>query len=128
MVRSSREEMRNWRHGIWQEFWPEVPRMNLVSRRIDLDTRLQVELGKILSDYLREGDEDERVSLETIARLVLLAYYVGRLIYQDNEGVEVSLTGRIPTVRTIRDKLRYARLHRAESFRGKRASKRKRRN
>jgi len=114
-----KERKRNSHYGgIWQHMWPEVPRKSFVSRRIELDTRLQVELGKQLAFYLRPLG----VSLETIARLVLLAYLVGELASEEKTEkarIRTHFTGRILTVRNIRDNLRYAGLHKAEMFRAR---------
>jgi hypothetical protein len=115
-----RQERRDWHFGVWQHLWPEIPRKNLVSRKIELDTRLQVELGKMLADYLRPEDQRERVSMETIARLIFLAYRVGGFTYEDASRTHVFGTRRNLTVRNIRDNLRYAGIEKAESFRGKR--------
>ena len=58
--------------GFWVEMiWRDLPSRNMVARTIELDTRLQVELGKVLGFYLR----GKGVSLRTIARLILLAYW-----------------------------------------------------
>ena len=118
-VGTLKQQRLDWHFGAWGYFWPEIPRRNLVSRKIELDTRLQVELGKILADYLRPEDEHERVSLETIARLILLAYLVGELAMEDKKTgtVRTNYTDRVLTVRNIRENLRYAHLHEAESFR-----------
>ena len=62
--------------GFWVEMiWRDIPSRNVVARTIELDTRLQVELGKVLIFYLR----GKKVSLLTIARLILLAYWAGDL-------------------------------------------------
>jgi len=62
--------------GFWVEMiWRDLPSRNMAARTIELDTRLQVELGKVLIFYLRE----KKVSLLTIARLILLAYWAGDL-------------------------------------------------
>jgi hypothetical protein len=102
----------NWHFGMWRQLWPEIPRRNIVSRKIELDTRLQVELGKIFAGYLgREG-----VSLETIARLILLAYSAGRLSGMDGDDTRTILTNRVLNVRNIRDNLTEAGLQNAASF------------
>jgi hypothetical protein len=93
--------------------WPELPRVNRITRAIDRDTRLQVELGKMFADYLRQNG----VSLETIARLVLLAYLVGKLAAKDKDDIRTIYTDQIITVRKVRDKLRYKGLHKAARFR-----------
>lgn len=109
-----RKKSRKNRHpGIWRQLWPEIKRNNLVSRKIELDTRLQVELGKKFSDYLRP----DGVRLETIARLILLAYWAGELCEMEGEVTRTLYTNRELTVRNIREKLREKGLHKAESFR-----------
>jgi hypothetical protein len=92
--------------------WSEVPKKGLVSRRMELDTRLQVELGKSLLFYLWQ----KRVSLETVARLVVLAYWAGGLSEISGVFTKSRLTGRVLKVRNIRDNLRRAKLHEAEVF------------
>jgi hypothetical protein len=124
-VSQRKDTKKNSQFGIWRHFWPKVPRTNLVSREIDRDTQLQVELGKMFSFYLRQNG----VSLETIARLILLAYRVGGLAAQDGDVTRTIYTHqkvtpkdirenqRKLTVRNIRENLRYKRLHKAKSFR-----------
>jgi hypothetical protein len=73
--------------GFWVEMiWRDLPSRNMVARTIELDTRLQVELGKVLIFYLRE----KKVSLLTIARLILLAYWAGDLSGLGEIPVKVS--------------------------------------
>ena len=73
--------------GFWVEMiWRDLPSRNMAARTIELDTRLQVELGKVLVFYLRE----KKVSLRTIARLVLLAYWAGGLSGLGEIPVKVS--------------------------------------
>lgn len=118
-VGTLKQQKRDWHFGEWRHFWPKHPRKNLVSRRIELDTRLQVELGKMLADYLRPKERGERVRLETIARLILLAYLVGELATEEEKTliIRTIYTNRILTVRKIRDKLGYGGLPKARSFR-----------
>ena len=92
--------------------WSEVPKKGLVSKKIELDTRLQVELGKALLFYLWQN----HVSLETVARLVILAYGAGDLSEVSGDFTKSRLTGRVLKVRNIRDNLREAKLHKAEAF------------
>jgi hypothetical protein len=110
-----RKRKADWHFGVWQHRWPKILRKNLVSRRIELDTRLQVELGRIFADYLRPD-----ITLETIARLILLAYSAGRLSGLDGEDTRTILTNRVLEVRNIRDNLREAGLQDAASFKKKR--------
>ena len=77
----------NMKFGFWVEMiWRDLPSRNMVARTIELDTRLQVELGKVLVFYLRE----KKVSLRTIARLILLAYWAGDLSGLGEIPVKVS--------------------------------------
>jgi hypothetical protein len=104
--------------GFSQELlWPEAPRRSLVSRRMELDTSLQVELGKVLLFYLRQ----KRVSLETVARLILLAYWAGGLSEVSGDFSRSMLTGRILNVRNVRENLRDAKLHKAPGFSNERS-------
>lgn len=92
----------HWQFGMKSHFWPETPRKNLAKSKTDLDIRLQVEIGKAFAELLLP----KNVSLETIARLVLLACVVGR-VAQIKEGVAVnSYSGRPLKVRNIRDILK----------------------
>ena len=97
----------------FQQLWPEVPRPTFVERRMDLDSRLQMELGKLFASFL--GD----ISMATIARLILLTYRVGGLAAKKDGKTHIITTNKIVTVRTIRDKIEAARLHKAQFF-GKR--------
>ena len=112
-VRRLRREKEKWRAGVWPRLWPEVPRRKFVQQTIELDRRLQIELGKMLADYLRP----QGVKLETIARLILLAYRTGELASVDGTDMRTHDTHRILRVRTIRDRLTYAGLNKARSFR-----------
>jgi hypothetical protein len=114
------QERRDRHFGIWQHLWPEIPRKYFVSKKIDLDSRLQVGLGRMFADYLRPSERHNRASMETIARLILLAYRVGGLSYEDEAGTRMHGTRRKLTVRNIRENLRFAGLHKAASFRGNR--------
>jgi hypothetical protein len=77
----------NMKFGFWREMiWRDIPSRNVVARTIELDTRLQVELGKVLIFYLR----GKKVSLLTIARLILLAYWAGDLSGLGEIPVKVS--------------------------------------
>jgi len=84
----------------------------LVSRRVELDTSLQVGLGKVLILYLHP----KKVSLETVARLVLLAYWAGDLSETSGDFSKSKYTGRVLKVRNIRENLRDAKLHDAAGF------------
>lgn len=113
-----RQERRDWHFGAWKSLWPEVPRKNLVVRRIDLDTRLQVEVFKVLADYLGPEEGRKRVNLETIARLVLLVYLAAGLAHENETGIIVAhATGVKVSVRNIRENVRNAGLHKAKGFR-----------
>ncbi len=115
----SKSKRRELHFGFLQELlWPEVPRRELVSRRIEIDTRLQVGLGKVLLLYLRQ----KRVSLETVARLILLAYFAGGLLEDAGVFYKSTLTGRNLSVRNIRENLRAAKLHKAPGFKTERTA------
>jgi hypothetical protein len=112
------QSRRDWHFGLRQRLWPkELRRKNLVARKIELDTRLQLEMAKMFTEYLRPKSKRNRVSLETIARLIFLAYRVGGLTYEDESGTHVYGTERNLTVRNIRENLRNAGLQRAVNFR-----------
>jgi hypothetical protein len=74
--------------GFWNEMiWRDLPSRKVVARQMELDTRLQVELAKVLVFYLRE----KTISLRrTIARLILLAYWAGDLSGLTEIPVKVS--------------------------------------
>jgi hypothetical protein len=114
-----RKNRRNRHFGVWQHRWPEMLRNNLVSGKFELDKRLQIELGKMLADYLRP----EGISLETIARLILLAYWAGGLSEMIGDEIRTTYTGRELKVRNIRDNLRGIELHKAASFKKHRDEK-----
>jgi hypothetical protein len=62
--------------GFWEEMiWRDLPKRSVVARKIETDTRLQIELGKVLVFYLT----GKKISLMTIAHLILLAYWAGDL-------------------------------------------------
>jgi uncharacterized protein YeaO (DUF488 family) len=106
----------NLRFGFWEEtVWPDVPRRRIVARKLELDTRLQIELGKALAFYLRE----KHVSLETVARLILLAYWAGGLsaLNPSTNFPQSKYTGRLLKIRNIRENLREAKLHEAATYR-----------
>jgi hypothetical protein len=130
------EMQQELKFGFWEEMiWRDLPKRKVVARKIELDTRLQVELGKVLAFYLREKE----VSLRTIAHLILLAYWAGSLskvsevpqevsqqAHEEEEGSAtstetVTLTTAIYTrrplrVRNIYDNLREAGLHKTAIF------------
>lgn len=111
-----KERKTDWYRGVWHHRWPKILRKNLVSRKLDFDSRLQIELGKMFADYLRP----KNVKLETIARLILLAYRVGELAGMDGQVTRTIHTGRVLNVRNIRDKLTYSGLQNAASYKRKR--------
>lgn len=107
-------------YGFWEELiWPDVPIRKVVARKIELDTRFQIEVGKVLAFYLRE----RRVSLRTIARLILLAYWAGNLSECTEKFTQSKYTGRAIRVKNIYDNLRDAGLHKAVSYKAKRSYK-----
>ena len=115
-----KKRKQEWQFGAWKRFWPEIPRKNLVESKIDLDMRLQAEMGKMLADYL----VPEGVSLETIARLILLAYCAGELAEIKDGDPKTKFGDRTLRVRNIRDILRARGIARKErNFKGQRASR-----
>ena len=72
----------------------------------------------MFSDYLRPKNvkKVKKVKLETIARLILLAYRVGGLAGMDGEVTRTIPTSRVLKVRNIRDNLREAGVQNAASF------------
>jgi hypothetical protein len=101
------------RRGVWRHFWPENQRKELVPKKIDLDTRLQIELGKIFAVHMGPSG----ITLETIARLIVLAYVAGDLAQLKEGRLKISASGRELTIRKVRDVLRYKRIHNARAFR-----------
>lgn len=89
--------------GAWELLWPEQEYRHFVRRALELDTRLQVEVGKILGTFLRQY----RITLTTICRLVLLAYLVAGLaeLNPSNDKVQTLVTNRTLNVRKIQDNL-----------------------
>ncbi len=97
-----RARRQKWTRAAWEHLWHDVPRTNLVEGKPELDTRLQVQVGKILGDYLLP----EKVRVESIARLIVLAYCAGDLAEWDGEVLRTTYTRRILRVRNVRDILR----------------------
>jgi hypothetical protein len=102
------QRRRQWRYGASEHLWHDVPRQNLVEGKPQLDTRLQTQMGKILFDYLFQ----EHVTIETIARLIVMAYCAGELAEWDREAeaLRTTFTHRSLTVRNVRDLLRRRKL------------------
>lgn len=91
--------------GVWERLWPEHARKEIVSREIDLDTRLQLQVAKMFRTFL---GRDDGVSLRTIARLVVLVYEVADLASEtDNDGfLRTPDSNRKITTRSVEEKLR----------------------
>jgi hypothetical protein len=98
-LKKRREE---WQFGQWKHLWPDSPRKNLVRKKIELDTRLQVEIGKVFGDYLFPNG----ISVETVARLILLSYFAAELAEVVDGMPTAKYTGKALKVRNIRDILR----------------------
>jgi hypothetical protein len=94
--------------GIVEHFYRESPRKRLLHRRVDLDNRLQIQLAKALSFYL------PRLSRKTTARLIVLTYWAaGEAAESEQKGyLKILGTGRRLTVRSVHDRLKYARFGR----------------
>jgi hypothetical protein len=91
-----------WQFGQSKYLWPDSPRKNLVGKKIELDTRLQVEIGKAFGGYLFPNG----ITVETIARLIVLAYFAAGLA-EIVEGMPITkYTTKSLDVRNIRDILR----------------------
>lgn len=103
------------RLGIWEELWPKQPFKYPGKRLIELDTTLQVQLGKILATFLRQSS----VSLATLSRLIVLVYWVSDLArpWPGGEGVlRIRSTERKLTVKNVHDNLIEAELEKAKAF------------
>ena len=59
--------------GVWERLWSQNARVKDINREIELDTRLQVQSAKMFRTFLHR---DDGVSFRTIARLVVLVYFV----------------------------------------------------
>jgi hypothetical protein len=89
--------------GVWERLWPEHARAENIPREIELDTRLQVQAAKMFRTFL---PRDEGVSLRTIARLVVLVYYIAELATENQKDGCLWTSNRAITVRSVEDKLR----------------------
>jgi hypothetical protein len=67
--------------GGWELLFPEHKSKAFVERGLDLDSRLQLQLGKLMTLYLGQS----RVTLKTICRLIILAYLVSDLAILDDK-------------------------------------------
>ena len=112
MIDHRRAEVRKLRNrperspmGPWEMLWPSHPRMENLQKQIDLDTRLQIQTAKLLRTFLQQ---DARVSIRTIARLVVLVYQITGLASEfGKEGfLRMVDSGRKITVRSVEEKLR----------------------
>jgi hypothetical protein len=95
--------------GVWERLWPNHVRSARVNRKIDLDTRLQLQIAKMFRTFLHK---DEGVSLRTIARLVVLAYKVVGLADAKSEGgiLYIANSPRTITTRSVEEILRRNRI------------------
>src|SRR5579862_422985 len=91
--------------GYFEMFWKRFPRADVITRRIDIDTRLQLQLAKIFRTFLRK---DDGVSTITIARMVVLVYKICGLAVEGGSDDQLWLPGgkRKITVRNVEEKLR----------------------
>jgi hypothetical protein len=85
--------------AMWEQFWPNRARIEIIERGIDLDTRLQFQCAKMLRIFLRT------VSLRTIARLIVLVYWTTGLATVKNDGLWIVNERRQITVRSVEEKL-----------------------
>jgi hypothetical protein len=105
--------------GSWELLWPKQKAEMYVRRGIQLDSRLQFQLGKMLSTFLRE----DGITLKTISRLIVLAYWVAEIavpyVDKDSETVQrlkTIYTERDLSVRNVQDNLIQRGLNKAEAF------------
>jgi len=89
--------------GAWERIWGNNERKTDINRGIDLDTRLQVQTAKMLRTFLVK---DDGISLRTIARLVVLVYYVAGLTYEKAGYLWIADSQRRLSWRIVEDKLR----------------------
>jgi hypothetical protein len=85
--------------AVWERFWPRKPRVNIISHRIDLDMRLQLQCAKMFRIFLRA------VSVRTIARLIVLVYWTTGLAIETTDGLSIVGEKRPITPRNVQDKL-----------------------
>jgi hypothetical protein len=113
-IENQRVELKRYRDGIlpvgyFEMFWERFPRADVITRRIDIDTRLQLQLAKIFRTFLRK---DDGVSTITIARMVVLVYKICSLAVERQSEGHLCLPGgkRKITVRNVEEKLRRKKL------------------
>jgi hypothetical protein len=96
--------------GAWERLWPHRTRKASINRKIDLDTRLQLQIAKMFRIFLHK---DEGISLRTIARLVVLIYKVTELASPDSNNDKLVITGslRSVTFRSVEEILRRNRIN-----------------
>lgn len=90
--------------------WPEIGRTP--PRKIELDTQLQIQLGECLATFLTG------MTLQTIARLICLAYVVGGLAKIETGKMLLNYPEgkRNLCVNNVAHNLRYAKFQKAEMF------------
>jgi hypothetical protein len=95
--------------GVWEQLWANHARKTNITREIDLDTRLQLQIAKMFRTFLHK---DEGVSLRTIARLVVLVYKVAGLANGNSEGeiLNIANSPRTITTRSVEEILRRNRI------------------
>jgi len=85
--------------AAWEKFWPRRARIEIIDREISLDTRLQLQCAKMLRIFLRA------VSVRTIARLIVLVYWITGLALEKDDALWIVNEGRRITVRSVVEKL-----------------------
>lgn len=85
--------------AVWEQFWPNRARIEIINRGIDLDMRLQFQCAKMFRIFLRS------VSLRAIARLIVLVYLTTGLAVEKKDELWIVNEGRSITVRSVEEKL-----------------------
>jgi hypothetical protein len=113
-IEKERVELNRYRNGVlpigyFEMFWKRFPRADVITSRIDIDARLQLQLAKIFRTFLRK---DDGVSTITIARMVVLVYKICGLAVEESSDGQLRLPGgkRKITVRNVEEKLRRKKL------------------
>jgi hypothetical protein len=112
-IAREKQEYKKTRHsklGAWERLWSEHPTWKPVDQKIKLDKRLQLQLAK---NFLRTLRLQNDHTLRTIARLIVLMYWVGDLAAEDTKSSVLRLrsTNRVLTPRNVQDTLRAKGLH-----------------
>lgn len=85
--------------AAWEKLWPHRARIEIINRGIALDTRLQLQCAKMLRIFLRA------VSVQTIARLIVLVYRTTELGIVKNDALWIVNERRRISVRSVAEKL-----------------------